>query len=324
MHEPLYRQALRNGWRFAWHHKLLWGMGLFASALGYAGFLDFFVHSVGATTSGTIVMNWTDLVRTCLALLGFIVRLPSADVLVWSVWLLVIFAGFGLLFFAMAVISQGAIVHAAAQSMGRLNTGTVHVDRAWHAGVKHMWPLIVIHGFKKFSLTVLGLFLGWASFSAVFAPSLVDVLLFWFLFIAVIIVGTILSFLAIYATGYVVVEEYSLLDAIDAAWRIFTAHWFVSIEIGLFLLCTEILAGLVAVAGIVFFFFPSLLVWALALVSGSSALFTAGTLFGIIAVIACFCFVAALYTLLVTYVWTYAFVHMHHKGIASRFLAWWK
>jgi hypothetical protein len=96
--------------------------------------------------------------------------------------------GFGLLFFAMAVISQGAIVHAAAQSMGRLNTGTVHVDRAWHAGVKHMWPLIVIHGFKKFSLTVLGLFLGWASFSAVFAPSLVDVLLFWFLFIAVIIV----------------------------------------------------------------------------------------------------------------------------------------
>lgn len=324
MHEPLYRQALKHGWRFAWHHKLFWGLGLFASALGYAGFLDFFIHSVGATSSGTIVMSWTGLVRTAMQLVGTIVHIPQVDTLVWAIWLLVILVGIGFLCFIMAVMSQGAIVHAAAQSMGRLNTGKVHLDRSWHAGVKHLGPLVVIHGLKKIILTLLGLFLGWASFSAVFAPRLIDIVLFWVLFVAIIIIGTIVSFVAIYATGYVVVEEYSLLDSIDAAWRVFLAHWFVSIEIGLMLLCLEIFAGIIAAAGVVFFFFPSLLIWIVALLAKSALFVTIGWLFGIIAVVTFFCFVASLYTLMVTYIWTYAFVHMHHRGVASRFLSWWR
>jgi len=120
----------------------------------------------------------------------------------------------------------------------------------------------------------------------------------------------------------VVVEEYPLLPAIGAAWKLLVGHWLVSIEVGLLIILSNIILALATLLGFAVFFFPAMLVWFVAIVTGSQALLAAGFVFAIIFFTAYLLWLGAMFTVFTTSVWTYLFMKMHKHGIPSRLVHW--
>ncbi|MBI5728556.1 MAG: hypothetical protein HY984_02280 [Candidatus Magasanikbacteria bacterium] len=315
MKEPLYRDALRHSWHFAWHNKMLWSLGLFAGALGQMGLFDFFGYITWAASEPRLMPLWWRLPSVLPSLWGQLSH--RVDVVVWLIWLLVSLIGLAgfLIFFAVA--GQGTVIAAAAQSArGR----SVSLGAAWVNGVKHFWRLLFLNLIRKSVILLLGVSLSWAALNAFFSVTSADLLIFVLVFLLVVFVGVWLSIVTIYAAGYIIVEEYPLPDAISAAWLLFSEHWLVSLEIAAILLFFQTVAGLLAVVGIIFFFFPAVFVWQAGVTFLSPTLFLAGHLFGLATFLSFILLVGALYTLFATATWTYLFMKMHRHGVVSRIL----
>jgi hypothetical protein len=186
--------------------------------------------------------------------------------------------------------------------------------------------LFALNAFRKLMMIGLSMAVVWGSFNATTEAAVTDIVVFFFLFLLAAIVGVVLSFLTMYAAGYVVVEEYSFAQAVIASWELFITHWLVSIEVGLIMLLTNILLIFVLFFGLLFFFFPSMLMWLLAIATASAPLIMVGYIIGALLFIFFVMWIISLYTTFTTSVWTFLFMKMHRHGIKSRLLHWltWK
>lgn len=323
MHKPLYREALSRSWRLVWDHKLVWVYGLFAAFLGQLGILELLVNVGYASTSYALYPSWLSIPKFWrLQDFAPLWRLPP-DQFVWALFLFVMLAGLALVMLFVSLISQGALIKSAAQS-AKGGGFFPRIGKAWHAGVAHVWRLFFIQVFKKCALLLLTVVVGWATLNAAVeaTTSVGDVLVFFGVFLLAILVGLAVSFLAVYAACYVVVEEFPLFQAVAAAWKLFMGHSLVSIEVGLIVLLLNVLVGALAVVGLFVSFLPSIFLWAIAAATLNSALFV--TAFGIGAVLFTLCifFLGAVLTAYTTATWTYLFMKMHKEGIVSRIVHW--
>ena len=164
--------------------------------------------------------------------------------------------------------------------------------------------------------------MGWVAFDVLRHPTIPDTLTFILFFSAMAFAGLLITFLTTYAAGYVVVENYPLLMSIREAWRLFCEHWLVSIEVGIILLFFQVLVGLLAFAGVIFFIFPIFLLWNLAIVTVNPFFFLLGVGVGLLAFAAFLLLLAGVFSIFSTSTWTYLFMHMHHRGVPSRILSW--
>lgn len=316
MHQPLYREALAHSWQFAVRNKMLWLSGLFAGALGQVGLWDFFLSLNRASRDAVLSSGWWKLPSILAASVRESGLTLPAEGWIWLVWLGVIALGFFVFFVLTVLVSQGALIHASAQSVLH---GRVHFDTAWKAGVTHMGRLFGLNLVRKLAIFMLSLMLGWASFNALVAGTPLDRLLFIALFFLAIMVGAVISFLTVYAASYVVVENYSLGQGIASAWHLFTGHWVVSFEVAGLLILAQLLTTLLVVLGTVFFFFfPSIFVWGAAFALESQGLLIAGYVLGLSLVLIWILLIAGLFSMFATATWTYLFMKMHREGIKSR------
>ncbi|KKW42888.1 MAG: hypothetical protein UY92_C0002G0005 [Candidatus Magasanikbacteria bacterium GW2011_GWA2_56_11] len=325
MREPTYAEALRASWRLAWKHKDLWVFGLFAMMLGQFGIVDLLVR-VGITVRTGGLTGWWEWCRLMFSprawqLVGQSLNL-AVDGWVWFVWLAVLLTGLALAAVYVAVVSQGALVYAAAKYAGRLSV--FPDDRtSWHRGVSHFWRLLSLNVLRKVLFGLVALTVMAAGLSLAAEPSAWDRISFLLVFILAVLAGLIFSFLLVYAAGYVVVEERSFGEAVVASWRLFVRHWLVSIEVGLMVLAANVVFLLIALAGVVYvFFLPVLAAKWLAAWSGSYLLFQAGVFFGYVLFIVFMLFIGSVFTVFTTSVWTYLFTKMHQTGLASRLTHW--
>lgn len=318
---PLYREAIINSWRLAWNHKLMWGFGLFAAFLGQMGILEL-VTKIGLTgTSYAYFPTWIVLpdlynLSTSLGSLS----LPLEGWL-WVIWLGLVLFGFAVLLTFASVSSQGAIIHSTAQAVKKPKK-LPDVDSAWRSGTSHFWRLFVLNLIKKVVISLLAISLAYATVNVIISASGIDYALFVSIFVLSAIVGMVLSFLVIYAAGYVVVEEYSIGKAIRSAWRLFTNHWLVSIEVAIVILFLNIVLSLAILVSFFILFFPTLLLWWIAVYFVSSALYYVAIVIGMILFTIFIIFVGSVFTVFTTSVWTYLFMKMHKPGVTSRVLHW--
>jgi hypothetical protein len=321
MRKPLYLQALKDGWELAWHHKILWVFGLLAAFLGQFGLMELFIK-VGLTGSqfgffpARLVLPQF-FQPSFLPMTNF--SLPIDD---WAglIWLFCFFLGFAIFLMFVTVSSQGALIQASAQFAKKRTEPDA--GAAWRSGTRHFWRLFFLNLIKKLLIAGFAVALGFAIINAVVAPSAWDWILFILLFVLVAIVGMVLSFLMIYAAGYVVVEEYPLWRAIDAAWRLFLDHWLVSLETGVIVLAMNAVLGVVVLASFFWLFLPTLFLWMLAVSLMSSMLYYVAILFGSIVFVLFIALAGAIFTVFTTAVWTDLFIRMHRHGLASRLLHW--
>lgn len=324
MHEPLYRQALRNSWQLAWQHKLLWLFGFFALFLGQMGLIELFGKVLTSSQEWGFYPYWVVVPTTIINLLslaGSSLYL-SADVLVWSAWLILILLGLGIMGLFVAVASQGAIIKAAAQFAKK--DKLPDTNEAWQAGTKHFWRLLVVNIIRKLVLILVAYWVGWSLFLVVGTSTVSQSMVFLLIFVLAVILGMIFSFLTIYAAGYIVVEDYGLLEALVASGKLFIKHWLVSFEVGIIILLANIVLGLVTIAGFLLLLLPTILLWFVGTLLGANIIWVFGIVLAVVIFLVFIAFLGSVFSVFVTSSWTYLFMKMHHEGVVSRILHWWR
>jgi len=321
MKTPLYRQALIHGWDMATKHKLLWMFGLFAAFLGQMGLLDLIVNTALVKENYVFYPLLFDIRE----LFGVLVQLLQnvgleGSAWIWIIWLMIFFGAAKVLLIFMSTVSQGALIDANAQQGKGRKKKHVDVGRAWDKGVSHFWRLLLLNVVKRVVIMLLAASVGFALYNVIQGGGTWHVVLFVVLFVLAMIVGMALSFLVIFAAGYVVIEEYSFKDSVAAAWHLFTGHWLVSLEVSFLLFIANIIVGGLAALGLVLFVGEMAVVWAGTLLIGSSIVQQIGFFFGTALIILYWAFLGSSLMVFTTSVWMDLFMKMHKKGIKSRVL----
>lgn len=321
MKKPLYRKALSHSWGLAWKHVWLWPLGLFAALLGQMGIVDFFAKLwISSSGSGfgsewLLLPHFFELFSQAGA--GFPVGTWG-----WLAFLAVVFLGFGALFLFVSVVSQGALVHITSKSMRRKKLPDV--GPSWHAGVSHFWRIFGVHVLKKIVIAIVAVWVGFSTINMIGGFSAIDVFTFFVMFILASFIGIVVSFMSIYAVGYIVVEEHTFLQSVKSAWWLFVTHWMVSIEVGFIIFILNILLGLVLLTTVFLFLIPAFITYFFAVLIGHSFIFSVGLILSAILYLLFVFLVSSVFSVFTTSTWTYLFMKMHKNGVLSRFLHWHK
>lgn len=321
MQEPSLREVFRVSWKLTMRYKALWVLGLFAMILGQLGVIDV-VSGIfkGASekpilgaTSDILYVFSPDTLRQVGATLDY-----SFDSWGALALLLVIIFGLGVALVVVAAIAQGGIVHAAALSMKHGLKTIEKFDESWHAGAKHASAIVVLHIVKKCMLFALSLLVAAAALAAVTVGSTLSVFIFLIVFVLAIALGVGVSMLTLFAVAYLVVEEKSVFQSLQHAWKLLKSHWVVSCEVGIALVGVNMLAGLALILGIYIFVVPSLALNAYGALIGSSSISESAISLGIVLFLAYAAIIGSIVTVFVTAAWTYLFAIMHRWGLKSR------
>ena len=316
--DPSYKQAFHFAWKITHKHKVLWLFGIFAAVLGHLGFSEL-ISKLGffATPLQSSLPLGGDIIQL-FSVFGVQTIGSSVAGLGNIIWLILAIYGILILaLFALGIVSQGALIHSAAHGTKHNQLPTVPVS--WHAGFVHTVPLGILFICKLVILFIGSVLLAavavWYANTASILVFLIAVLTF----LGVIGLSVITTFIVMYASGYVVIEEYKLGKAIVAAWKLFKNHVLVTVEVGLLLMVLDVILFALLILILFALVVPSTFIWfVIAGAVGSTGLFS----FGLIST-------SVLFTLIIivlggwlvafsTSAWMYLFMHMHHVGIESR------
>jgi hypothetical protein len=319
MDKPLYAQALKESWQMLWEHKILWVFGLFAALLGQAGIGDLiYKFVVLGFNNPSAYFDTFFIPKGIFELVIIIFGLPFTFSRWFALlWLALMLLGLFIFFVIIAFVSQGAIIHAVSQKIK--GKSLINFDMAWHKGVGHVGRLFSINLLKKITLLVVNSFVALSLLIVFKSINVWTLSSFVFALIFALVVGMTISFLAVYASGYVVVEEYSFTESLVASWKLFTHHPLVSIEVGFLLLIINfgvMLLGMLAL--FIFFVVPIAVFWFLAILLGATMLKIVGIIFATIMSVLALMFIGSLLSAFTLSVWTDLFMRMHKEGIKSR------
>ncbi|MEK7623440.1 MAG: hypothetical protein AAB408_02095 [Patescibacteria group bacterium] len=320
MHDPTYRQALVSAWRHTFRHPGLWLLGLFAAILGQMGIFELLSQAFLSVANGPLFESFISSPSVSVWRLAWDGSASSGpQVWVWVAWLIVAAGAAAIFFLCLAVISQGALIFAAAKGLKR---GDIAIGQAWSAGGTHFWRLFFLNFIRKFFTMILVTIVGMSALLAMTAGTIGAKLLFLALFSLAVVFGMIISFLVMYAAGYIVVEEYALVESLHAAWRLFLRHWLVSFEVGIIFVFANFVLIALAMAGFLLILIPVSLLNVLAAVTASAILSSFSTYLLFFLFVCLIMFLGAVFTVFSTSAWTYLFMKMHREGVKSRLLHW--
>lgn len=311
MHEPTFRQALSHSWTLVKHKKSLWIFGLLSAVIGQWGLSDFLGAFYRTTKNGFYFFNQEIFSSLYLGL-----DWHKLTVVLLSLWLLGIILLIGISLVFVATAARGATV---SYAIHYYKTGKIlQLHEAWHKGVKKFGPLLSVTLLSRFfQVTVLGLFAILARI-ILRTDSLGSSLLIIVVATIAILIALLSEATAIYASGYILLEHKNVKESLKKGWELLSEHLMVSLELGLVLVCLNVLFLGAAVYGSFVAFVPSLIVWIIAGITGFNALISFGMYTGMILYTAIILVAAGIFNAFVTCSWVYLFMKMHHEGLPSR------
>ncbi len=138
--------------------------------------------------------------------------------------------------------------------------------------------------------------------------------------VAVLFASLFLSAFSVYALCYLVLDGKGLAKSLKKAWALFSEHFLVSLEVGLFLMLCNLVLVLAIVAGSFFAFLPAALIWIVAGVSNTVPLALLGLVTGIFLFLVVAAIMAGIFNAFTTSAWVFLFIKMHKEGVSSRLI----
>ncbi len=317
MKESIYIHATKKAWHFTWKHKILWFFGIFAAFLGQFGIVEF-LGKIGVDQGG--VGSQFGTIGYILSQIGkFLINAGNSyDSKIILFFLLTLILCIAVVVVFLSVASQGALLYAGSES---IKHEKVNNSKSWHVGVANFWRLFFLNFFKKIIIAVIIVVLSLSIYGALLSPSIPNSIVLTLAVIVFAVAGLILSLLFFYSAGYLVIEKETMYVSIKKAWKMFLAHPVVSFEIALLVVVLNMFFGILLAFGFILLVLPPMLLWFALIVAGGSQVALTATFFASLIVFAMYIMVAgAGFTVFTTYIWTYTFLEMHHKGVASRFV----
>ncbi len=311
MHEPTFRQALSHSWTLVKHKKSLWIFGLLSAVIGQWGLSDFFGAFYRTVQNGFYLFNKEEYSGLYLDM-----NWHKISVVLLTLWLLGIILLLALSLIFVATGSRGAVI---SYAIHYYKTGKIlPLHEAWNKGIKKFGGLLSITVVSRFlQLVDLGLF------AVISRMILKHDGLIWSLAVVLVAAVSILIALlfeatAIYASGYVLLENKNFKQSLQKGWALLSEHLLVSLELGLVLVFLNVFFLGVAIYGSFVAFVPSLIVWIIAGLTGFNGLVIFGMYSGMALYAAIILIAAGIFNAYVTCAWVYLFMKMHHEGVASR------
>ncbi len=306
-HPPLYREILRQAWHLTWHHKISWVFGLFAAFLGTGGALEvlarhfniiFHPQPWGLLWNG----SW----------------LAKFDIVggLWAAALGLLLAGLVALLVFVIINSFSTLIQAAHQySTGR----KVEYHRLWQTARKDFWSVFTLVVFFKFLVLFFGALSVGPLWLVVAGRANAALLILYPLLFLISVAGVLISsFLLVYASASVLLEELPCGAAAFSAWRIFKKHWLISLEMALAIFLVNTLVGLLLILASAILGLPFLLVFLLAIFLQFPPLAGVAVFLGLFFIIILILWSASLLATFHVSSWTLLFKRMHRGTAVSK------
>lgn len=270
----LYRDLFAKTLTFSWRHKMLWILALFAALAGNGGEMELlFSGSDSLNGQATILgylqaFNADGSLQTMLT--NFSNYLSSHPLQAFFIVLLIV-AVF-LMVVWLVVVMQAALVWAIARLMAK----PARFGEAFATGTKFFTPIFIMNAIVKlflFGALILIAFpigIAYVRTGGMVWNSLYALVVF----LVLVPISIIFSFLLKYATAYVVLRGQKWQQAFTNGWRLFLANWLISLETALFLFLINLTTSLVLV-------FALALLGLLSNAAGAVVFFAILTLFGV-------------------------------------------
>lgn len=306
----------RQAWQNVWRQKYLWFFGLFVALVTQE--VEVILRNYYTFTEQTLSLDsWRELFRSgfgetftnlwdaftgtpMMAVVGSILALAIIAVFVW-----------------LMVLSIGSLIHSAMQ-WDQKKPATFAASLA--VGRKTFWRnFLILLATKVIDYGVLVLMALLVSLM-IFHP--VGLVASGLLIVATFIVSLLVSFVAKYASCYVVLKNQSAADAIRSGWQLFRRNWVDSIEMALLTFVINFVVNLLLVLLIVLIAVPFFIL--ILVLSNAEYLTMANFLLGI----------GVTLVLLVTVIvgsalssfqfsaWVVVFLRLHEGNRVSRIMHW--
>jgi hypothetical protein len=254
----VYRPILRQAWEITSQNRFLWIFGLFAALAGNGGVYEILIKGFGrivsAGTSSQSGWTWLMSFLSFPNLEDIYGRSPLFVSLFWVIFFAVLVA-LGLLIW-LVITSRGALIASVKKITTRKKT---NMHEGWAEGKKYFWPVLGINALSK-ALTFCLLILITIPAMLFLTGQGGNVGLNLFLYILAFVVFTALalfvSFMAVYASCFIVIGNKTFVEAIRDSWKMFIKNWLTSIEMAVLLFLITIGVGLGVILFSVLYMIP--------------------------------------------------------------------
>ncbi|MEK9182950.1 MAG: hypothetical protein AAB849_00365 [Patescibacteria group bacterium] len=307
-HQPLYREVLREAWGLTRHHKIILIFGLFAAFLGTGGALEVLARHFDALFSPqSWQMPWTFSFGSFDYSMGF-----------WVLALGILLLGIAVLFVFTVINSFSTLIFATDKFR---KDKKVDLAKAWLAMKKKFAPVlglvvffkILIMVFGALSVAPLGLMMNGTAGVGMIA-------LYPLVFLFSILAILVCSFLLIYSTAFIILEDYRWGEAIKESWRLFIGHWLVNLEMAVIIFFINFLAGLVTIIAAAVIGIPALIVFLFSLFIQFPPLATVAVVLGLLLFVLVVLLISSVMGAYQVAAWVLLFRRMHAGTAVSKLI----
>lgn len=304
--EAFYRKIYLHSWQIIKNNWYLLFFGLFVSALGLTGDFKALSNLQNQDIVSSTLVDWINIFQTFASTNFTWDKLPDLLTLLGSFFILAIVL-------VLAISSQGALIHATAQSHKKNAKASLPSDL--QIGVENFWSLLGLNFINK----AIGFLLIVGVISPIIyllsltqSANVMNFIIAIIVFFIIVPLAVIISFVTRYGLSYVVIKKQSLTQSFFDAWSLFRVNWIISLENALGLLLATIIYTIILISALAFVITPFLIIGYLVVqlsVTSFWLVVVTGSFLTIILFIGAVSFFGAYYTI----VWTELFISLTEK-----------
>ena len=272
----IFRQIIRKSFALSLRHKHLWFFGFFGALVGFGGEFSMFFKSFDKINQGSVFPGIQEIASTGIfsfhgfKMLGQTFETdPFASFIILFVAIVIIAIVIFIIW--LIVISQASLINHVTQiEKGKKTT----MQEGFDLGMKKFAPLFGINFIAQLIIFLsLFIFLLPLFFLSAENESSANDWYYALTFIVLIPITFIISFIAKYASAYVVLKKERFWPALEKGWQLFTKNWLITLETAFLVFIIIILVGLALFVVAFLITIPFLVLISIAIAMQSTALF---------------------------------------------------
>jgi hypothetical protein len=316
-----YQNILKTAWQITWRNKILWFFGVFASFISLEAVYEIILSQIAQTRK--IESFHLELVNLYNNQINFVnEQLYFFNSLAddYKSYIILILLAVVILFFIwLAFTSQIFIIKSVAKIKDNkkinLNIDLAHShSKFWSIlGVNVIAKLLLYAGFIAFSLPLL-----YALLNQNQPVIWISNLLF---FIIYVIFAIIISFIAAYATNFIILKDSHILESFSQAWKLFSKNITISLEIALVLFILKILSLILILCLTFLFVSPLFFLFMLATASNNLLSLVMTITLGFLIFTFISLFINSIFTTFYLASWTITFLQLTEKSFWGKLIS---
>lgn len=317
-----YRQILKQAWQITIANKFLWGFGIFAAFVSLENVYEIIMSQlVQAENPASFYQKIINLSATQMLYINKGLDALSLFKFDWfGLLAFMVFGAIVIFLIWLALTSQIFIIKSSAQLYHRkkvITSLTFHQsdEKVWSVLILQILTKLIIYaGLVALSLPLIYLILTNQTSALIYANIV--------FFLLYIIFSVIISFLAAYATSFIVLKNLHVLEAISAAWKLFTKNLLISLEIATILFGLKILSLIIIFSLFMLFLMPLGVILLFSIAGGDLLATVLSLTILILAFSLISLFINSLFTVFYLSAWTITFIKITEDTLFGKILNW--